>query len=374
MRNILVIFHDNNLNSGATKSFLSNIEYLISVPGANIYAIVPQKEGKLVEYLKKRKIEVVQITYGGNVYGVYNSRIKTMLSFFRGVVKTLISYCSYIKIKKYFKEKKIDCVYTNTSTIYLGAWIAKALKIRHIWHFREFGLEDQGIKHIFSQHFVSLINSSEKIIMISKILQSYYYDKYGVENSIVIYNDISDKYIMKKSLINKKSVNILITGTLCENKGQLFAIKVIEQLEDENIHLYIAGKENEYGNRLKNYVKERGVKNIHFCGMVEDMNELRKKMDFSLVCAAKEAFGRTIIEDMLAEIVVIACNEGAIPELISDNYTGIIYSYNDLKDVKLKIEKILYNEENIYKIRKNAFEYALKYTKCEAAKKISDIL
>lgn len=40
---VLAVFHDNNLNSGATKSFLSNILYMNNQEDINIVAVVPKK-------------------------------------------------------------------------------------------------------------------------------------------------------------------------------------------------------------------------------------------------------------------------------------------------------------------------------------------
>lgn len=374
MKKILVIFHDNNMNSGATKSFLSNVEYLIKQQKYDIYAILPNKEGKVAEYLKTKGVKVFQLKYGGSVYGVYKSKIKTLKEWLRCIIKTYISYLTYLNIKNVMRAIEIECVYSNTSTIYMGAWLAKKLNIKHIWHFREFGLEDQGSKHIFEKRFVKLAKDATHIIMISKVLQDYYVEKYHFNNSKVIYNDISDTYIIERKLEEKDTLNVLITGTLCEQKGQKVAIKAIEKINDARIHLYIAGRENQYGESLKRYVKDNHIKNIHFCGLIEDMNSLRKKIDISLVCASQEAFGRTIIEDMLANIVVIGCNTGAVPELIDDNITGYLYSYRNLEELVSKIKNIIEKKENIQEVRENAFQYALKYTKLEAAKKIEKLI
>lgn len=60
---------------------------------------------------------------------------------------------------------------------------------------------------------------------------------------------------------------------------------------------------------------------------------IKKKIDVSIVAASSEAFGRTIIEDMLSSILVIGCDRGAVPELISNYKTGLLYKYMSSEDL-----------------------------------------
>ena len=134
--------------------------------------------------------------------------------------------------------------------------------------------------------------------------------------------------------------------------------------------LYIAGKVNDYGHILESYIENNSIRNIKMCGLVTDMKELRKKIDVSIVAASSEAFGRTIIEDMLSSILVIGCDRGAVPELISNYKTGLLYKYMSSEDLIRKIEWVIENKAENENIRKNAFEYALKFTEERTAKEV----
>lgn len=366
---ILAVFHDNDIHSGATKSFLSNLKYFKYNKNYNICAIVPNKNGELKNYLNTLGIEVYTCLYGGNVYS--SSKEYRLYNYMRCLFKTILSYISCLKVCYIIlKKRPIDIVYSNTSTIYYGAWISYILKRKHIWHFREFCYEDQKTIRIFKRHFNKLVNKSYKIIMISNTLEEYYRVRYNIYNTYVLYNDIDKNYILKNK-IDHKHFNILITGTLCEEKGQLIAIKAQKILNEKNVHLYIAGRENKYGNFLKNYVNKNNIKNIHFCGLVKDMNELRRKMDISVVCSKKEAFGRTVIEDMLSNIVVIGSNSGAIPELIKNKENGLIFEKNDVQDLVSKIKYCLKND--LTEIRYKAFQFAKTFTYDTTANSLSKI-
>ena len=374
IKKILIVFHDNNMHSGATKSMLTNVEYLCKQENKfELWAVIPNKKGDLELYLKKLGIPVIVSHYGGNVYKANLSWIKSLLVFMRCFIKTLISYISCFHVSKKLESIELDIIYTNTSTLYYGAWLSKWLNAKHIWHFREFCYEDQNSLRIFDRYFKRLARESEKIITISNIMNEYYIKKYNLSNTIMLYNDISPKYeIVHKE--NHTGTNILITGTLSENKGQLIAIQAIEKLKHLDIKLYIAGGINSYGEKLVKYVKDRNLENVIFCGLVPNMAQLRQRMDISLVCAKKEAFGRTIIEDMLANILVIACNTGSVNELIRDNETGIIYRYNQIDELADKITNAINQAEKTNIIKKNARIFADRFIKFNTAKEIKRIM
>lgn len=364
---ILAVFHDNNLNSGATKSFLSNILYINSQDNMQVIAIVPKKEGSLANLLRDNKIETYQMRYGGNVYDAKNRGIYKALAYARCLVKSMISFANCEKSARMLCSLGIDAVYSNTSTIYFGALLARKMKVKHYWHFREFGLDDQGSCHIFPRLYLSLMKQSKYIFTISNILDTYYRNKYRLSNTVVLYNDISKEYINNQKK-KHSTINVLITGTLCENKGQMFAIKSLGN--KENIMLYVAGKINSYGEYIKKYISDNNIKNVKMCGLVTDMSELRKNIDISIVAASREAFGRTIIEDMLSHILVLGCDTGAVPELITDYKTGILYTHGSKEDLIKKLDWIIDNRTDCEKIKEKAFEYAKTFTNENTAKSV----
>ena len=62
----------------------------------------------------------------------------------------------------------------------------------------------------------------------------------------------------------------------------------------------------------------------------------------------------TIIESLSLATPVIGSDLGGIPELISNNYTGLIFKHNDKEDLKEKISYLWNNGDIISKMSKNA--------------------
>lgn len=381
MRRIIAVFHDNDLSSGATKSYLTNIEYLASQNNEfEVIAVVPKKEGKLSDYLNKCNIKVLSYRFGGCVYKDDTSFISNMIGFIRCFVKQSISFISSVKLFLYLRRHSFmpDAVYTNTSTINLGYWISKLTHSAHFWHIREFCLEDQGTRRLSDRYFSHQLSQSVQNICISKVIQEYYKNKYNMKNSVVLYNDFSVSYCIDdqtKEIHN--GYNFIVTGSLCEKKGQLFAIKAFDKFQKSchncQCHLYIAGRMNSYGEYLKKYVNQNSIENVTFCGLVEDMNELRRKMDFSIIASEQEAFGRTVIEDMLAGIIVFGTNHGAIPEIIDNGRTGILYNHRDIDDLCKKLIETISSQETTFCIRKEARLFAEDFCKNSTAQNIYEL-
>ena len=148
-KKILVVFHDNDINSGASKSFLSNVLYL-KKQNYSIDALIPKKKGDLKKELRKNGINIFCVSYGGAVYSTNKHLLNAFKSYLRCFLKLIISYISIYFFYSQNKHNNYTCIYSNTSTIYVGAWLSKLYRAKHIWHFREFGYEDQNSKRIFN--------------------------------------------------------------------------------------------------------------------------------------------------------------------------------------------------------------------------------
>lgn len=361
MEKVLIVFHDNDILSGATRSMITLLDRFVESKKFEIEALIPNKEGTLDAFLMDKGIVVHRATYGGNVYSATAIRVKKTMAYWRCFAKSVISYASCVGLVARLKKNKPDIIYTNTSTIYFGAWLSEMLRTKHIWHFREYCLEDQRAKRIFAKTFLKLANKANAIITISEKLDAYYREKYQLKNTTMLYDDISKEYLCDEKTCHE-GYNFLITGSLAASKGQKIAIQAIETLNDPNAALHIAGRINKYGEELQQYVSEKKIDHIVFCGLVSDMSQLRKKIDFSIVAANSEAFGRTIIEDMLAGVVVIGCSTGSVPELIQDHQTGFLYRYGDVVDLKEKMKYAITHPDEVEMIRKKAKEFAVGFT------------
>lgn len=372
LKRVIVVFHDNDLYSGGTLSHLSNVNYMIDNK-IEIVAIIPQKDGELKDYLENKGVKVYQRKYGGNVYSAKKYGVKKVIAMTKCLCKSIVSFFSAFCLSLCLHKTKYDIVYTNTSTINYGYWLSRFLHVKHIWHFREFCYEDQDSLRMFEKSFIKKARSANEIITISKVLDKYYRQKYGLKNTLMMYDDLSKDYLLNsKERKLHSTINFLMTGTFSEGKGQFDVVKAFEKLNCEQAHLYLAGRINVYGEKIQAYVQEKNIKNVHFCGFVKDMKSLRETMDYSIVNSRSEAFGRIIIEDMLAGIIVLGSDRGSVPELISDGENGYIFQYNNVESLSSLMEKCIDNNNDV--IKKKSLEFAKQFVNDNTAHKILEII
>lgn len=359
---VLFISHSNDL-SGANRSFLDIINFLRH--RIDIVVLCNSQNGALTEVLNKIQVKVIVADYAW----WYISPRKNIFKQLYHIFKDSFAY----KTKKISKEvmeilrdECFDLVYTNTSTIDVGAFISNKLMLPHIWHIREFGKEDFGFIPIISnKKQKKSFSSANKIIVNSQALGNKY-RSFISENKIkVIYNGF-DVDSLKCTHERKKDgiSRILITGQVCEGKGQKQAIMAVQKLQKEgkNIQLYIAGTvDNSYLNSILKQIK--GEKTwLHILGQCSNMKKIRADMDIELICSKCEAFGRVTIEAMLNGIPVVGSNSGGTSELIRDHDTGLLYENGNIEQLANCITELLENNELYSNIALHAKSFACNFT------------
>ncbi|HFI0823837.1 TPA: glycosyltransferase, partial [Streptococcus suis] len=204
--------------------------------------------------------------------------------------------------------------------------------------------------------------------------------KRGLEQNKVttIYNGIANGNNTYKSQrkCNGEKIKIVITGALNESKSQDTLIKAIGKLPKkycEKITLDILGSgDKDYTRYLHDLTKDCKLEGIiNLVGYVKNAYSRFSEYDVGVITSKNEAFGRVTAEYMLNGLCVLGANSGATPELISDNYTGLLFEVDDSNNLAEKLQYILENEDLISNIGENARNQALReYTSDINAKNI----
>lgn len=378
-KSVMFLLHDSVLNGGATRSMLDIIVKLKKMNLIEPIIIYPDKDESMLSFLDEHKIKYYHIKYSTWFYNKDQRINKKIIYLIKAFIKHFITYFNMFKFKNIIDKNNVKIIYTNTRTVYVGCYLKKRFNLLHIWHIREFGKEDHNIDFIFGEkYFTKLLNQyTDELIVISKALRDKYIKNIINKKKVhVLYDDIDASFINPKEKFNNKDyLNIAIIGSISEGKGQLDVINAIEKIKDKNIHLYIAGEKNEYASKLEKYVNKLGLNNsIEFVGYIKNINEFRKKMDIGIVASKSEAFGRTTIEGMLSQMLIIASNAGSNKELINNGENGFLYELNNSKELSDIILNVYNNREILNIIAINGFNYAKRFAEGKTALEIYNII
>ena len=172
--------------------------------------------------------------------------------------------------------------------------------------------------------------------------------KGGIEESrlTVLHNFVEKNN--KDYTLQTNEKYVLYFGRISIEKGIKTLVDVIKELP--HIKFVFVGD-----GPLEDYCKS--IENLELAGR-KSGNELKQYIAnaaFS-VCPSEwyENCPMTIIESLSLATPVIGSDLGGIPELISNNYTGLIFKHNDKEDLKKKISYLWENDEIISKMSKNA--------------------
>lgn len=374
---IVVVFHDNSIYSGATKSMLSIVRCWIEC--GNIVAAIVPGNGTLAIELKKLGIYQYK-------HPKIRARVNLSRSFlFRcamrllSIMSTALGYVyTRVFLYKNIKEFSPDVIYSNTTSTPVGYFLSKRVNALHVWHVREFGIEDQNCSYVFGdKRLYRMLDVASLVIAISEPVAKAYSSKIKKEINVV-YNDISTDYDLKLDRdYASKEIRILSCGSLIEGKGHQDAIQAVKLLNNEGYHieLLIAGSGKLYEAELQNIAFGGSYdEHIRFLGQVKDLTEFRKRCLIGTVCSRKEAFGRVTVEDMLSGMLVIGTNTGGTATLIDSGNTGLLYTPGDYYELADLIKSVVDDRKLMKKIAQKGYTYAQNFTRGRCAGTILNLM
>ena len=135
--------------------------------------------------------------------------------------------------------------------------------------------------------------------------------------------------------------------------------KNINASEKKNQIVYVGRDSFEKGIDILRNIESELNTSVKYCTDL-DWNEAMKTVKESkilVVPSRTESIPQVIKEAFFLKIPVIATNVGGIPELISDNETGLLVESENPEQLIDKINKLLDDDQTQNKLAKNAFEF-----------------
>ncbi len=382
--NILVITQSKDIFGGANRSLLDVIMMLRDIYDHKIFVISPG-EGDFTRELKKEKIDYICVEYN-QVSFVQMRDLKDPARYIRAVFRDRKNKRVAKELSKQLTDRKFEIVYINDTTNTFGYYLAKALELPYVWHFRGY---HQTIAKYLLRDRVFGHDAEGMSIAISQSMKNYMVRvrKMAPDRIKVIHNGVTNAGIQIKQPWEQSITNGLHCvhcGHLSEAKGQTESILAIAELKRrgyENIYLHLAGSPlvahgKSYKDTLLKMVDKYSLNSqIIFEGEVKNMGNLRQKMQIELMCSVAEPFGRVTVEGMQAGLVVIGCDTGATPEIITDNIDGMIYHRGNISELADKIEAV-YNDHALgNRLSQGALKTtSTKFTMRENVKQINEII
>jgi glycosyltransferase involved in cell wall biosynthesis len=197
--------------------------------------------------------------------------------------------------------------------------------------------------HINENYQKYLNNPKKKLMVIFRGINLEYFNTKNISKKKEIDLTLNWK-------INKNNFIILLPGRLTKWKGQELFIEslklLIEEYNKEDFHAIILGsnqgRELYYKKLLLLAERHRIGKKITFIENCKEMPIAYKLSDLVVSSSIEpEAFGRVAVEAQAMIKPIVASNIGGSRETILNGKTGLLYQYNDHKELAKVINKII---------------------------------
>ena len=280
-------------------------------------------------------------------------------------IKTYIVNRNYLKeITNRIGDKRFDLIYSNNSTIQIGADLAKRMKLPHIWHVREYGKADYHIIFSYAPKAVKAkFDAAAAVIAVSKGIESYIKKSISPSaKTICIYNGIYSRKPLRKDWNEDQKLNFCYVGALQDGKNQLELLKAVDALLREKItdfHVTLVGEGGDYERELKEYCNRNTLDSyVTFAGYCCNAMELLDGMDVGVICSQNEAFGRVTVEYMLSSMPVIGANGSGTGEIIQHDKNGYLYQGGEVDQLAGYMKKMIMDRDVVKEKGQNAYIYA----------------
>jgi glycosyltransferase involved in cell wall biosynthesis len=145
-----------------------------------------------------------------------------------------------------------------------------------------------------------------------------------------------------------------MVGRITEAKGHRVLFNALGRLSGEvrnKIRLIIVGapegdcaEDLRYARGLEQYAKEIGLQNILWTGYREDVARYYASMDVLVqpsVAECGEALPLTVLEALQTGVPIIASRTGGIPEVVRNEFNGLLYSTGDEEELARSVERFV---------------------------------
>ncbi|HEX6915780.1 MAG TPA: N-acetyl-alpha-D-glucosaminyl L-malate synthase BshA [Chitinophagaceae bacterium] len=214
------------------------------------------------------------------------------------------------------------------------------------------------------------INESDAITAVSRNLRDETYHSFEITKEIeVIYNFVDVNRFNKKPIdafrkvIAPNGEKILMhASNFRKVKRVPDVMKVFSSVRSEmpaKLLMVGDGPERPVAEEL---AREYGIfDDIRFVGKQEQMEEILPISDLFLLTSEYESFGLSALEAMAAGVPVISTNAGGLPEINIHGKTGYTAKVGDVAMMSEYAIGLLRNEEQLAKMKQQAFEHATQY-------------
>jgi len=370
-----IIISENNHKNQALKynNGIMKILYIITqgeLGGAQFYVrdlshnIKRQKCQNTVEIAIGENLKTSWLQKEANLNGIKTHQIKNLKREI-SIISDIL--CVFELIFLYFKVKP-DIIHLNSTKAgllgSLAGFFYKIFKHKsqiiytvHGWVFNEPMSKIKNQLYIFLEKFSAIFK--DKIICVSDydLQQGLNKQIAPAKKMTTIHNGLKlDEIKLKEKIpaqqeLNLPNVNYISFITIANfyhNKGLNILIEAVELIKKSGItgfKAFIIGK-GELETELKKSIAKKNLQDeIILLGEIKNANQYLSAFDIAILPSYKEGLPYFLLEAGFAGLPLIATNTGGIPEIITNNFNGLMFNSGNARELSELMIKMINNQQ-----------------------------
>jgi len=307
----------------------------------------------LVRELKKKGYPVYFVVQPGSP--LHKKAIEAELNVFPLKMRSELDFWAAFRLSRAMKKQKCRLVHFHDAHgLAVGAIAARWAKVplRFITRRVDFPLK----KNRFSRRkYMQDINA---IIAISEGVKKVLIDS-GIPSRIIhvvpsgidfsSFEEVKSRDFLRREFSFAADDYLVgVVAALEDHKGHTYLLQASKILRKEapNIKIIIVGT-GSLRMELDKQTKELGVEDmVFFLGFREDVPRILASLDLFVLSSHLEGLGSSILDAMACRLPVVATRAGGIPEIVTDNETGILVPLRDPEALARAI-LILYRDRQL---------------------------
>lgn len=320
MSHILFISHARGVH-GAEAVMVQAIK-ACAAKGARVTLVVPSivpDEG-LEEALSGISVQILALPY--RAAGVH--ALRTLL---------VRAYNAYAlgRLKTYVQREQVDTIYSNTSITILGAALAQATGVRHIWHWHEPVDQRFGWHRSLTALYRRMAQEASTIICISHAQQTEWEQTLGITlpKAQIVYNPI--KRIETRTKESHEGIRLGFIGHFEARKNLPLLLHAFEKLHTQypEASLSLCGAIKPEDTAYIHSLTALREPVLQILSQTSDVALFYNAIDILVLPSWRETMPLVVFEAMQAGVCVLQTNRSGMSELIEDGKESLFFSPDD---------------------------------------------
>lgn len=275
-----------------------------------------------------------------------------------------------ISLYKLFRKEDVDIVHCNNSWQFKGVIAGRFAGKKVVWHLHETSTPF-FVNIIFKLLATYFCNA---FITAGKRVESYYLSgqRFAQKQVVDIQAPVdtvlfdSEKVIEDSAITAYAGLKIVTVGNINPTKGVEYFVEMASILNQryDNLNFFVVGphldSQRVYSDKIIGLMKKYDLKNLHFCGLSENIPSILKAADVYVCSSIAEASPISVWEAMSMEKAIVSTDVGDVAKFIKDGVSGYIVPIKNALAMAEKVKLLIENTALRKKVGKNARKIAVK--------------